>query len=368
MKKGALVVDDNDINLMIISDLLDAFGLECVKAASGEEAVDLVKYLERKGGERTVSFVLMDYVMPGMDGVEATKIIRKFSKIPVYGMSGDVTDQLIDLFKEAGAIDAISKPLSPNAVYRIICECMNEGDYLVPKKLLNIHENVPEGRSLLKECLKGVPGMDYEKGLKTSLGKESSFLRLLKASVNNIRDYADILNSYVRTSDTFQLKLAAHSLKTVFANIGIDNLRYDSDVVETAAEKLLKAQESGQEPSVPSIMFHEHVHSYMVNVVTAADAIERAAGEYEKISSSDMDPGSYISAEEPLDARDRAEVISYTLSALNRFEFDYIQEGLEILRRASTGDMRLKIEKAIDALDNYDYDKIRTIITEISST
>ena len=368
MKKSALVVDDNDINLMVISDLLEAFGLECVKAASGEEAVDLVKYFERKGGEKTVSFVLMDYIMPGIDGVEATKIIRKFSKIPVYGMSGDVTDQLIELYKQAGAADAILKPIRPGIMHRIICECLNEGDYLVPKKLLDIHENVPEGRSLLKECLKGVPGMDYEKGIKTALGKESAFLRLLKASVTNIRDFAKVLNDYVRTADNFQLKLAAHSLKTIFANIGIDNLKIDSEVVENAAEKLLNPEEPGQEPSVPSIMFHEHVHSYMLNVNAAADAIERAAEEYEHITNSDVDSSSYISPEEPLDARDRAEVISYTSAALNRFEFDYIMEGLEILQRASTGDERIKIEKAIDALNNYDYDKIRTIITEISST
>ncbi len=368
MKKSALVVDDNDINLMIISDLLDAFGVECVKAASGEEAVDLVRYFEEKDPAKKVSFILMDYIMPGIDGVEATKLIRKFSSIPVYGMSGDVTDQLIELYREAGAVDAILKPIRPGTMHRIICECLSEGEYLVPKKLLDIHDNVPEGRSLLKECLKGVPGIDYEKGIKTALGNESAFLRLLKASVKNIREYAVILNDYVHTSDTFRLKLAAHSLKTIFANIGIDNLKYDSEVVENAAEKLLASRESGQEQSIPSIMFYEHIHSYMVNVTAAADGIDRATQEYDSITSSGVDKDSYISAEEPLDARDRAEVISYTTAALNRFEFDYISEGLEILRRASTGDERIKIEKAIDALNNYDYDKIRAIITEISST
>ena len=61
-------------------------------------------------------------------------------------------------------------------------------------------------------------------------------------------------------------------------------------------------------------------------------------------------------------------MISYTFNALNRFEFDYILEGLEILKKASTGDERIRLEKAIDALNNYDYDRVRTIVTEISST
>ncbi|MCR5323603.1 MAG: response regulator [Lachnospiraceae bacterium] len=368
MKKSALVVDDNNTNLMVISDLLEAFGVDCVKAASGEEAIGLINYFEEKQEDR-LSFVLMDYIMPGMNGVEATRTIKKIKKIPVYGMSGDVTDQLIELYKEAGAVDAVIKPIRPDVMYRIVCECLNEGDYLVPKKLLDIHENVPEGQSLLKECLKGVPGIDYEKGVKTALGKESSYLRLLKASVSNIREYAEILKDYVKSSDSFQLKLASHSLKTVFANIGIDKLKIDSEVVESAAEKLTVPENNlSQAPAVPSIMFYEHVHSYMVNVLAAADAIERATAEYDKITNSDVDKSSYILAEEPLDARDRAEVISYTFNALNRFEFDYILEGLEILKKASTGDERIRLEKAIDALNNYDYDRVRTIVTEISST
>ncbi len=186
MKKNALLVDDNNTNLMVISDLLEAFGVTSIQAASGEEAIGLVEYFEEKDDAK-ISFILMDYIMPGLNGVEATRRIKKISNIPVYGMSGDVTDQLIELYKEAGAADAVIKPIRPDVMYRIVCECLNEGDYLVPKKLLDIHENVPEGHSLLRECLKGVPGIDYEKGVKISLGKESSYLRLLKASVSNIR-------------------------------------------------------------------------------------------------------------------------------------------------------------------------------------
>ena len=369
MKKGVLVVDDNAINQMVISDLLAEFGIDCVRAASGEEAVDLVDYYEKKreNAKSDISFILMDYVMPGMDGVEAAQKIRRISTIPVYGMSGDVTDQLIVKFKEAGALDALTKPIRPDTMYRIICECLNEGDYLVPKKLLDIHENVPEGRSLLRECLKGVPGIDYEKGIKTALGKENFYLNLLKASVSNIREYAGILNEYVTTSDNQKLKLAAHSLKTVFANIGIDNLRYDSEVVENAANRLLNPQAGNEAENMPSIMFHEHVHKFMVSVTAAADAIERAASEYEQLTNSDVDKNNYIDPEEPLDARDRAEVISYTLTALSRFEYDYILEGLEILRKGSTGDERIKIEKAINDLAVYDYDKVRAVIDEISS-
>ena len=60
MKKGVLVVDDNAINQMVISDLLAEFGIDCVRAASGEEAVDLVLLVlggllqESAGGSRNL--------------------------------------------------------------------------------------------------------------------------------------------------------------------------------------------------------------------------------------------------------------------------------------------------------------------------
>ena len=370
MRKSALVTDDTEINLSIISDLLDAFGIDCVKASSGEEAIKLLTYLEEKKGPGSVAFVLMDYVMPGMNGIEAVEQIKKsggISSVPVYGMSTDVTDQLLAMYRSMGAVDVLEKPITPGAMHRVVVACLENGDYHVPKRLLDIHENVPEGRTLLKEVLKGVPGIDYEKGIKTALGREESYLKLLKASAKSIRQYARVLDDYVHTMDNKMLTIAAHSLKTIFANIGIDNLKYESDVVENAARKL--ADPDGTKKSTtPSIMFHEHVHSYMLAAVAAAEGIERAAVEYEKIANSGVDKSGYLSAQEPLDARDRAEVISYTLAALNRFEFDYILEGLEILRKASTGDERIKIEKAIHLLNRYDYDKVRNIVLEISSS
>ena len=137
MRKSALVVDDNDINIKIISALLGAFGLDCAKAASGAEAIELVKYFEtKKSGEPGFSFILVDHLMYGMDGIETTKKICEISKIPVYGMSGSITDQLVDAFKAAGAVDAFPKPVTPGTIHKVLCGCLEEGDYILPKDLL----------------------------------------------------------------------------------------------------------------------------------------------------------------------------------------------------------------------------------------
>ena len=365
MRKSALVVDDSDINIKIISALLGAFGLDCTKAASGAEAVELVKYFEtKKSGEPGFSFILVDHLMYGMDGIETTKKICEISKIPVYGMSGSITDQLVDEFKAAGAVDAFPKPVTPGTIHKVLCGCLEEGDYILPKDLLELNEPKTSEESLLRECLKGVPGIDYEKGLKTALGKDDAYLQFLKMSADEIRGYAAVLDDFVHDSDSMKLKIAAHSLKTIFANIGIETLRTDSEVVETAADKLCQSEDG----TIPNIMFYEHVNTYRTNALATATAILRATEEYERILDSGADRRSYLTAEEPLDARDRAEVISYTMNALKRFEYDYILEGLEKLSKAATGNEKIQFEKAISAVKNFDYDKAAEIVTKQSSS
>ena len=352
-------MDDHDINIVIISDLLSAFGVGAVKAASGEEAADLIEYFEKKEetGE-SIAFVLMDYIMSGIDGIEAVKRIRSISSVPVYGMNCNITDQLMAAFHEAGAVDVFDKPLTPGKVQRILCECMSAEEYCVPRELISMQETAEQGKSLLRACTKGVPGLNYVKGLRTALFREESFLKILKLSAVSIRECAAELESFVNDSDPVKLRKAANGLRNLFANIGVENMLTESEIVENTAEKLCLPG-----ASMPNIMFYEHVNDFMNNSRAVAEAIDHAVREYEKIIGSGTDKDIYITPEKPLDARDRAEVISYTQNAIRRFEYDYILEGLEILERSSAGEERLQYEQAIKAVKNFDYDRAEEIIS-----
>ena len=99
-----LVVEDNKINQMITKKILNKMNLYCDVVDNGEEAVEQVKSTE-------YNVVLMDIHMPGISGLEATKIIRTFDKeLTIFALTAVTLEDKMHEFGEAGFDDIISKP------------------------------------------------------------------------------------------------------------------------------------------------------------------------------------------------------------------------------------------------------------------
>ena len=99
-----LVVEDNKINQMITKKILTKMGLSCDVVDNGESAVDMVK-------TNNYNLVLMDIHMPGISGIEATKIIRTFDKeLTIFALTAVTIEDKMQEFDEAGFTDIIPKP------------------------------------------------------------------------------------------------------------------------------------------------------------------------------------------------------------------------------------------------------------------
>ena len=99
-----LVVEDNKINQMITKKILNKMKLNCDVVDNGEDAVDKVK-------TEHYDVVLMDIHMPGISGIEATKMIRIFDKeITIFALTAVTLEDKMHEFDEAGFDDIISKP------------------------------------------------------------------------------------------------------------------------------------------------------------------------------------------------------------------------------------------------------------------
>jgi two-component system cell cycle response regulator DivK len=116
MGKTILIVEDEPKNLKLLRDLLQRFGYEILEALDGEQGVKLV-------GERMPDLILMDIMMPKMDGLEATRIIKANTKtkhIPIialtsYAMKGDREKTI-----EAGCDGYLAKPIDIKEVLKTI--------------------------------------------------------------------------------------------------------------------------------------------------------------------------------------------------------------------------------------------------------
>lgn len=106
-KLKVLVVDDEERMRKLISDFLKIKGYETVEAGDGEEAID-VFFVDKE-----IALIILDVMMPKMDGWEVLKTVREHSKVPVIMLTArtEETDELKGF--EYGADEYISKPFSP---------------------------------------------------------------------------------------------------------------------------------------------------------------------------------------------------------------------------------------------------------------
>ena len=102
-----LVVDDESRMRKLVHDFLAREGYEVVEAADGEEALDIFY------SDKEISLIVLDVMMPKINGGEVCREIRKISKIPIIMLTakGDESDELNGF--EIGADEYISKPFSP---------------------------------------------------------------------------------------------------------------------------------------------------------------------------------------------------------------------------------------------------------------
>ncbi|CAH8283873.1 hypothetical protein EV196_103464 [Mariniflexile fucanivorans] len=99
-----LVVEDNKINQMITKKILTKMDLKCDIVDNGEDAVDMIK-------ANKYDIVLMDIHMPGISGIEATKIVRSFDKEQIiFALTAVTIEDKMHEFEEAGFTDIIPKP------------------------------------------------------------------------------------------------------------------------------------------------------------------------------------------------------------------------------------------------------------------
>ena len=118
-----LVAEDNELNMEIAEFVIQSKGASVVKAWNGQEAVEAFE----KSASGEFDVILMDVMMPVMNGYEATKTIRTMDrsdakKIPIIAMTANafVEDRIKS--KEAGMNEHVSKPIDTKLLVKIIAE------------------------------------------------------------------------------------------------------------------------------------------------------------------------------------------------------------------------------------------------------
>lgn len=142
-----LIVDDTEMNLKVAIGLLEPLHLQIDTAENGKAAVKKVQ-------ENSYDIVFMDHMMPVMDGVEATKVIRElggeyYENLPIVALTANVTMEARENFRKNNLTDFVAKPIK----FREICKCIRR--WLPAEKVQIVTDSVNDEKKT-ESCENGV--------------------------------------------------------------------------------------------------------------------------------------------------------------------------------------------------------------------
>ncbi|MGE0715231.1 MAG: ATP-binding protein [Alphaproteobacteria bacterium] len=219
-----LTVDDVEINRAMLRALLAVDGHACEEAVDGTEAVEAAA----RGG---LDLILMDRHMPLMDGLEATRRIRALpgpeSRVPIYGLTGDVLGRDLAGCLEAGMDGVLAKPVRPDQLATLLAAVALTTATPAPTtdavEETPAMPTAPPPVSRLDDAVADV--------LKQSVGEEA-FLSLMERYSEFAREKATALRVAAEAADRKALYRTAHMLVGSAGSIGFTAISDEARSVE----------------------------------------------------------------------------------------------------------------------------------------
>lgn len=211
---GALIllVEDTVLNQEVAFGILEDMGFVVDVANHGADAVRMVK-------GKNYDLILMDIHMPVMDGLEATRCIRKLStgaNVPILAMTADVFEGDRQRCTIAGMNDFLSKPIDPKRLYDTIAKWISINSCPIQTPIATESPTKSVEIQAASQCL-----IDQETGLKFFRGNKVKYLHMLdKFTLAHIHD-TDNLQLALNAGDPITAERIAHSLSGISATLGL---------------------------------------------------------------------------------------------------------------------------------------------------
>lgn len=213
-----LLVDDNKVNLKVAEGLLRPYMMHVETADSGSQSIDMVQ-------SQTYDLVFMDHMMPQMDGVEATKIIRslddeRFRTMPIIALSANAVRGAKELFLEAGMNDFVPKPIEMRVMDRTLRRWLPD-DKIISNKSADEDMLKEETASETTGSLTWqMEGIDVAVGMQYSGDDENLYREVLSDYMDTIEEKAEVIEKAVESEDIETYTIEVHSLKSTSKSIG----------------------------------------------------------------------------------------------------------------------------------------------------
>ncbi len=271
-RKGAhiLVVEDNDINQEIARQLLQRVGMQVTVAALASEAFTALE-------EQKFDLIFMDIQMPEMDGLEATRHIRRFEKfacLPIVAMTAHAMERDRQLSLAAGMNDHLTKPINPSELYHAVVS------WIAPGIDDTMQGDEAEEDTMIEKLISAnsIPGINFEQGLSKLGGNHVLYRQLLtKFRQRNLHSDNDIATA-IADNRFDEARELVHAVKGVAGNLGAEQLFL-------VAQKLEQALLASQDEAAVSKLLEAYIDEHQ----RVMKGLETADGEHGAQEISELD-------------------------------------------------------------------------------
>ena len=233
-----LLVEDNEMNQQVATELLQSAGAIVTSAMHGGEAV---KMLTEGPQPPLFDVVFMDLQMPEMDGFTATKLLRadaRFQSLPIIAMTAHALVEERQRCLEAGMNDHVSKPIDPDALFATLARWTKRSSSNGAKP----EQKAPAPAVVVPE----IEGVDTESGLRRVADNKQLYRSLLGQFAEKQGEAGARMVTAVEKGDPKLAQQIAHTVKGVAGNLGITKVQFAAANIERAFRE--------QEGAVPSLL------------------------------------------------------------------------------------------------------------------
>ena len=222
-----LIVDDIATNLKVAEGLLMPYKLSIDTCKSGAEAVEAAK-------NKIYDLIFMDHMMPDMDGIEATKIIRQMEggrgAAPVVALTANAVSGMREMFLKNGFNDFLSKPIDILRLNAVLEK------WLPKEKQIKLAKEETAANYGGGDINISIEGVNVKKGVLTTGGRVENYLQTLAVFSRDGREKIGEIKKALEINDLRLYTTHVHALKSASANIGADTLSNAAKELETAAK------------------------------------------------------------------------------------------------------------------------------------
>ncbi|OUS32384.1 hypothetical protein A9Q99_00930 [Gammaproteobacteria bacterium 45_16_T64] len=247
--KQCLVVDDNESNIVLLVKLLQSYEIEVVSAINGRDALTKIEASIDREGESTFDLVLMDMMMPVMDGYEAVTRLRedtRFDKLFIVALTANATLEEKQRCIGLGSNGYLTKPLHIDALEDLFGERFGEPVLLEPEcplEVLSEHKSYDEFPEML-------PGVNIDAALKMLGGKKQLYQYVAQSFSQEYENFQQKFTQTLLSADPDDAVRMVHGLKGLAGSLGATELQSAAFAVE---QKLMAQQDV--DDMLPSLYF-----------------------------------------------------------------------------------------------------------------